>query len=65
MKIKFTEFQLNTITAQVNILREKEKELRKKQKTEHVNGWDFVAIENEIAILENFLEKEAIDTNRL
>ncbi len=58
MKIKLTNEQLELVKIRLAENLHEEKKLRKKdRKNESVNGWDFVALNNERGILEDVIKK--------
>ena len=65
MKIYLTIEQITEVEKRLDEVLGEELDLREKQKTEHVNGWDFVALSNEAISLKNILKSGVVDTNDL
>lgn len=65
MKIQLTSEQLEDVQKRLDEVLGEESDLREKQKTEHVNGWDFVALSNEAINLKSILKSGVVDTNDL
>ena len=63
MKIKLTKEQITHIENRLKDVVDEESKLRIKQKTEDVNGWDFVALDNEKYCLETLLKTEIVNTD--
>jgi hypothetical protein len=61
MKIYLTTEQIELIEKRLDESLEEESILREKQKTESVNGWDFVALDNEQHTLKDILKNGSID----
>lgn len=63
MEIKLTKEQITLIENRLKEVVDEESKLRIKQKTEDVDGWDFVALDNEKYCLETILKTEVVNTD--
>lgn len=62
MKIKLTKNQIVLIQKRLEANELEEKELRIKQNTEHVSGWDFAELSNERHTLKELIKTGEVDT---
>jgi len=65
MKIYLTIEQITEVEKRLDEVLGEELDLREKQKTENVNGWDLVALSNEAISLKSILKSGVVDTNDL